>query len=66
MGNNPAYAANFSPDGRTLAAWNYEGGVRLWDVGTGKEIGRLRAMLDEAQRQPPASDAENDAAPETP
>ncbi len=35
------YIVAFSPDGKTLASGDYQGVVRLWDVGSGKE----RAVL---------------------
>jgi WD40 repeat protein len=37
----PAWCVAFSPDGKTLAAGLESGEVRLWDVGTGRELARL-------------------------
>jgi RNA polymerase sigma factor (sigma-70 family) len=36
-----AWCVTFSPDGKTLAGSDTEGGVRLWDVETGKEKAAL-------------------------
>jgi RNA polymerase sigma factor (sigma-70 family) len=36
-----AWCVTFSPDGKTLAGSDTEGGVRLWDVATGKEKAAL-------------------------
>ena len=35
-------AVGFSPDGKILASWGAATDVRLWNVGTGQEIGRLQ------------------------
>jgi tRNA A-37 threonylcarbamoyl transferase component Bud32 len=40
-----AWAVAFSPDGKTLAAGMAPAEVRLWDVGTGKEVARLTGMV---------------------
>ena len=29
----------FSPDGRRIVTGGYDGAVRIWDVGTGRQIG---------------------------
>jgi hypothetical protein len=38
---NDVDAVAFAPDGRTLATGSMDGTVRLWDLPSGKEIGRL-------------------------
>jgi WD40 repeat protein len=40
-----AYSAALSPGGGTLAAGGGDGVIRLWDVGTGKELRQLRGHL---------------------
>jgi WD40 repeat protein len=35
------YEVSYSPDGKTLASGSYERRVKLWDVGTGKELKTL-------------------------
>jgi eukaryotic-like serine/threonine-protein kinase len=35
------YGLAFSPDGQMLATASYDGSVRLWNVATGREMGRL-------------------------
>jgi WD40 repeat protein len=47
-----SYGLAFSPDGKTFAAGGRDGGIRpdrpivLWDVATGKEVGRLTGHRD--------------------
>jgi RNA polymerase sigma factor (sigma-70 family) len=36
-----AYVLAFSPDDKTLAVFGFVGGITLWDVAAGKELGRL-------------------------
>ncbi len=43
-------ALAFSPDARTLASSGHDGSLRLWDVGTRKERGRLVGHRGFAQR----------------
>ena len=40
-GGGAAFAVAFSPDGKTLAACG-DGGIRLWDSATGKEVRRTK------------------------
>jgi RNA polymerase sigma factor (sigma-70 family) len=40
VGPEPVHSVARSPDGKVLAAGEL-GGVRIWDVGTGRELGRL-------------------------
>ena len=40
----------FSPDGRTVASGSMDGMVRLWDVLTGKEIGRFGIEVTDASK----------------
>jgi WD40 repeat protein len=35
------YSLSISPDGRTVAGSNWDGSVRLWDVGNGRERARI-------------------------
>src|SRR5260370_8015578 len=43
---NETVGAAFSPDGRTLAWGSMDGTVRLWDLPSGKEIGRFGKEVD--------------------
>jgi WD40 repeat protein len=42
---NPVFACCLSPDGKTVLAGGYAGGMRLYDLATGKEIYRLTASF---------------------
>jgi WD40 repeat protein len=41
LDDSGAYALSFSPDGRLLATGGLDQLIRLWDVGTGKQVGKL-------------------------
>jgi WD40 repeat protein len=41
------YDVSYSPDGKTLASGSYDGTVKLWDVGTGKELKTLKGHRGE-------------------
>jgi WD40 repeat protein len=42
--HGPVYCAAFSPDGRRVLTCSDDRTARVWDVGTGREVGRLQGL----------------------